>query len=292
VYAAQSATPTPQPESSDQPGLQQADLSTVSGNIQRPNGMFWHEGLLYVSCTGDWTLYRINPDTGDTLAYIYGVKNANMLYVETEDELASLWIPDFQSNSLVQVDRGGITPIATIETPWGIAPIDAERFAITSTGSNSVKIVTRDGAITDFVTGLRSPTGVAVENSMIYIANSGSARRAIEWVALTDEGDSAESDPPQPLVTGIQNVTNLVVGPDGMLYIAYALGTRGVVGRVDQHQCREQGGCSSRDVEIVLYTELAAPLAGLTITDDMQLFVHTIYSPDIYSVQLADPAAR
>jgi hypothetical protein len=95
------------------------------------------------------------------------------------------------------------------------------------------------------------------------------------------------------LVSGLQNTTGLVLGPDGYLYFAYALGTRGVVGRVDPDVCRERGGCSNTDVEIVVFTELAAPLAGLTISPDMRLFVHTMFSPDIYWVQLstaADPA--
>jgi hypothetical protein len=71
-----------------------------------------------------------------------------------------------------------------------------------------------------------------------------------------------------------------------MLYFAYALGTRGVVGRVDPEFCMENGGCSNDQVEVVLFTELAAPLAGLTFSDDMRLFVHTIYRPEIYWVQI------
>ncbi len=73
---------------------------------------------------------------------------------------------------------------------------------------------------------------------------------------------------------------------DGLLYFSYSLGTRGVVGRVNPATCRENGGCSSEQVEIVVYSELAAPLSGLTISPDMELFIHSIFSPEIYWVDL------
>jgi hypothetical protein len=82
-----------------------------------------------------------------------------------------------------------------------------------------------------------------------------------------------------------------VLGPDGYLYFAYSLGTRGVIGRVDPEVCRENNGCNIDRVEIVLYTELAAPLAGLAISPDMRLYVHTIFRPEIYWVQLKDSTA-
>jgi hypothetical protein len=84
----------------------------------------------------------------------------------------------------------------------------------------------------------------------------------------------------------VQNVTGLALGNDGLLYFAYSLGTRGVVGRVDANACAEAGGCENADVEIVVFTELAAPLAGLTISPDNRLYVHTMFQPEIYWVQL------
>jgi hypothetical protein len=83
-------------------------------------------------------------------------------------------------------------------------------------------------------------------------------------------------------VSGLQNTTGLQLASDGYLYFAYSLGTRGIVGRVDPLVCMENGGCTNEQVEIVVYTELQAPLAGLTITPDMRLFVHTMFSPDLY----------
>lgn len=91
---------------------------------------------------------------------------------------------------------------------------------------------------------------------------------------------------PQSLVAGLQNVSNLVLGPDGYLYFTYALGSRGMVGRVWPEDCQD-GGCSNKQVEIVVSTEMEAPLAGLTILPDLSMYLHTIYRPEIYQVDLA-----
>ena len=34
----------------------QDDLELLVGNVQRPNGITWHDGELYTVCNGDWTL--------------------------------------------------------------------------------------------------------------------------------------------------------------------------------------------------------------------------------------------
>jgi hypothetical protein len=119
------------------------------------------------------------------------------------------------------------------------------------------------------------------------------ARGAIEWYdtpssANLETPEAASDDTNHVLVSGLQNATGLALAGDGYLYFAYSLGTRGVVGRVDPEMCRENGGCTHDQVEIVVLTELAAPLAGLTISPEMRLYIHTMFSPDIYWVQLDD----
>jgi hypothetical protein len=268
----------------------QADLAILTGNVQRPNGIVWHNNKLYTSCTGDFTIYEIDDSTAATRTYIWGVRNAHTLYAETTDlgEL-NLWAPDFQSNELVRIDRNGVAPIlSNLNGPWGIAYLNENEFLITGLRSNNLMIVTRDGESREIVTDLRSPTGVATDENSVYVANTGSARRAIEWIDKADippDGDS-EPVPVRPLVSGLQNTTGLVLAADGYLYFAYSLGTRGVIGRIDPELCKQNEGCTNAEVEIVVYTELAAPLAGLSISPDMRLFVHTMFSPDIYWVQL------
>jgi hypothetical protein len=209
------------------------------------------------------------------------------LYAEdAEDGELVLWIPDFQSNVLTRVTRQGVETISgEFAGPWGISYLDDESFLITNLLGNTLERVTRDGERTVVVDDLAAPTGVTHDDRYVYVANNGSTRRAIEWYPLDGAGEGTGEDSPA-LVTGIQNTTGLVLGSDGKLYFAYSLGTRGVVGRVDPEVCRLNGGCTNDQVEVVLYTELAAPLAGLTLSPDMKLYVHTMFSPDIYWVQI------
>jgi len=270
----------------------QADLSILSGNVQRPNAIFWHNQQVYAACNGDWTIYEIDAETGATVTYLWGVKNAHTLHVEDDDNGdLNIWVPDFQANALVHIYQRSINTIAEeLEGPWGIAPYK-EGFLITNLLAGEVVYSSRTGEIRQAAQGFRYPAGIAVDEDIVYIANNGSARRAIEWFgtdAIADGAllDASEEGAVTSLISGLQNPTGLVLGTDGYLYFAYSLGTRWVIGRIDPEMCREKGGCENSEVEIVVYTDLAAPLAGLALSPDGKLYTHTIFSPDIYYVDM------
>jgi hypothetical protein len=266
----------------------QTDLSVLTGNVQRPNGILWFDDFLFTACTGDWTLYRIDDESGQTITYSYGVRSAHTLHIEDDGSGTELWIPDYDLDMIVRINRqSSPVPVAEdIPNPWGIAYLDEESFLVTSISENSILRVGRDGTSETLLDGFRSPTGIVVTDDVVFVVNNGSSRRSIEWIDKA-ELVANEAPQPQPLLSGVQNDTNLVLGSDGYLYFTYALGTRGLVGRVDPTVCMENGGCSNDEFQIVIYTELAAPLAGLTISDDMRLFIHTIYRPEIYWVDLS-----
>jgi hypothetical protein len=191
----------------------QADLTILTGNVQRPNGLAWFDGKLYVSCSGDWTVYEIDSASGTTSQYIYGVKNSNTIYAATSaDNRLNLWMPDFMSNSLVLIENGvSRNVVENLEGPWGIARWSDDTFLVTNLKGNTIVAVHPDGQFQEWLSGLRSPTGVAVDGNYVYVANTGSARRAIEWIdasniAVSGVGVSAK-DAVQPLVSGLQNTT-------------------------------------------------------------------------------------
>lgn len=268
--------------------LTQADLNVLTGNVQRPNGITWYDGNLYTVCTGDGTIYEINDTSGATITYIWGINNAHTLFAE-EDENGrlQLWIPDFGANTLALITRSGVrTVVEDLRGPWGIAPIEND-FLITNLLGNTLIRVDRDGVVTTLLEGLAAPTGVAVDEDFVYVANTGSTRRAIEFYARADlDAGSIRAEDNHLLVTGLQNVTGLQIGADGYLYFAYAIGTRGVVGRVDPSVCRAAGGCGNDQVEVVIFSELETPIAGLTLTPDMRIYLHTMFEPQIYWAQL------
>jgi hypothetical protein len=306
----QGATPTPAPTKTPTPSagattpqaeatepaisaapfepLRQADLQVLTANVQRPNGLAYFKNYLYTACSGDGTVYEINSETGETRTYIWGVSNAHSLFVEEVDGALQMWAPDYGEDRLELVTRQGVVPITTepLQGPWGIVAEEDQHFLVSSLLGNHINRISRDGDVTLALDGLAAPAGLVLDGDLLYVANNGSTRRAVEWYDLSTEGDGG------PLVSGLQNSTGLQLGADGMLYIAYALGTRGLVGRVDPVMCREAGGCTNDQVEVVLYTDLETPLAGLTVTPDGRLFVHTMFNPALYWVQLPNwPAA-
>lgn len=273
------------PDTTITESFDQDDLNILVGNVQRPNGIVWHNGNLYTACNGDWTLYQIDDTTGATETFIFGVQDVHSMLIEESEDGFDIWAPDFATSQLTRIGENRGTPESISEDingPWGITSFDEDTFLVTSLRDNSIVQIDREGEVSTYLEGLRSPAGITTDNDYVYVVNNGSARRAIEWFKK-----DAEEPETQSLVSGLQNASNLVLAPDDFLYFTYALGTRGVVGRVNPEECRD-GGCTNEDVEIVLFTELPAPLAGLAFSDDMRLFVHTIYRPEIYWVALYD----
>lgn len=289
-------------EASEVPQLQelprsytQEDLSVLVGNVQRPNGIVYFDDFLFTACNGDWTMYRIDAVSGETITFVFGIRNAHQMIAEETELGFNVWIPDFDTDQFMRIDQSQSAPSLitseNLDGPWGIANLNEEQFLISNLRADNLVLVDLQGNSNVVMDGLRAPAGLIVDGDYAYLANNSSARRAIEWFAIEDldmddEGNiQVVSDVTQPLVSGLQNPSSLVLADDGYLYFSYALGTRGVVGRVNPEECRD-GGCTNEQVEIVLFTELTAPLAGLTITPDMRLFVHTIYRPEIYWTQL------
>lgn len=285
-------------DSSAQEALfEQDDLKILYGNVQRPNGMTWHNDKLYVACSGDWTIYEINIEQGTTKTYIFGVQNANSLYAETDSEgITQLWVPDFVTNELLNIHPRRV-PTAIVERglsgSWGIAYQDEDRFLISNLLADTIISVSRFGEVETLVQRLRSPTGLVLDGGALYVANTGSVRRSIEWytfrqIAAQEEPLIATEVENSLLVGGLQNVTGLTLSEDGWLYMAYSEGEIGVIGRVDPHYCRDKGGCQSDEVEVVVQTTLTAPLAGLTLAPDGRLYFHSLYKPEIYWLQLPE----
>ena len=276
-------TPTPASEP-DAPAptlpLLQVDLTLLVGNVQRPNGLVYYDGSLFTVCSGDWTVYKVDAETGESISFVFGVRNGSNLIAESSETGFDLYVPDFDSGTLWQLDERRLSPVALatgLDAPWGVARLDDERLLVSDTIANTVFAADADGATTPLVEGLRAPTGIVLDGDRLYIANGGSARRGIEVYDLATETLA-------PLVTGLQTTSNIALGSDGYLYFAYALGTRGVVGRVDPARCLDEA-CGNEDVEPVVFSDVAAPLA-ITLSDDMRLFLHSRYKPEIYWAQL------
>jgi hypothetical protein len=269
----------------------QDDLSVLVGNVQRPNGIVWFEDVLITACNGDYTLYQIDAKTGETITLVFGIQNAHTMFAEATANGYNVWIPDFETNKIMRIDQRRNSPreIASdnLDGPWGIAYLNENDFLVTNIRAGNIVSVNREGESRVVLDGLRAPAGLVIHDNTAFVVNNGSARRAIEWFELDALSSSQTvSDITKPLVSGLQNASGLVLGADGYLYFTYALGTRGVVGRIKPSDCQKEGGCTNEEIEIVVYTDLQAPLAGLSISSDMRLFFHTIFRPELYWVDV------
>ncbi len=273
----------PQPSVLENPFLQ-SDLELIVANVQRPNGIVWFDDSLFTVCNGDWTIYKIDDRSGDTITFVFGVRNGNSIIAEATEAGFDLWVPDPDTGTLWKVDQQRAAPasIATdLAAPWGIARLSEDSFLLTDTRSNAIIALPTAGERKTVHSELRAPTGIVRHGDRVYFANGGSARRGIEYFELGDDGTYSAV---QPLVSGLQNTTNIVMGADGYLYFSYALGTRGVVGRIEPTRCLERG-CSNQDVEMVVFSDIPAPLA-ITLSADLRLFLHSRFRPEVYWVQL------
>lgn len=277
-----SATAAPTPLTAD-------DLSTFSPPLQRPNGMTSVGGQLFVSCSGDGTIYLIDAETGEAASYVYGVANAHTLYAESVGDALHLWVPDYDAGNVKHYTEAGVETLANgLEGPWGIARLSDEAFLVTGQRGDALSLVRRDGEHEVVLEGLDEPTDLVVDASagLVYVANGSGDDRAVEWYSLDDLRDGEPAPEGGRLVEGLDSPTDIHAAEDGYLYVAYADGDEGLVGRVDAAACHERGGCAAEDVTVVIESGLPAPLAGLTTSPSGRLYLHTAYGEEIYWVQM------
>lgn len=266
----------------------QADLREFTGNVSRPNGMVWLNDEIFVVCAGDQTVYKLYGTSGATDTYIYGVMDAHTIYAEQQANGAvDLWVPDYKAGSLLRVTPTDVEVIASdMFGPWGIVFLTRTTFLVSNRLNGMVELVTRSGERVPYLEGLALPTGLAHDTRFLYVANSGDPDRAVEWYPLQMTPDD-QTVGEHTLISGLDRVMSIQVGPDGYLYFAYEKDELGVIGRIDPEQCRTNGGCTAEEVEPVVLTEMPAPLAGLTFAPDGRLFFHERYGTSLYWVPVS-----
>jgi hypothetical protein len=199
---AESETATPVREWGQLRQYTQSDLNILVGNVQRPNGLVWLDNNIYAVCSGDFTMYAIDTETARTVTFVSGIRNANVILPEKTEAGFNLWIPDFDTNHLLRANHlQGLPAIVVNENldgPWGVALLDDTHFLITNALADNVVLADRDGASTVIIENLRYPTGITVDGNYGYVANRGSARRAIEWFNIDDIDPETPTDQMTP----------------------------------------------------------------------------------------------
>ena len=107
-------------------------------------------------------------------------------------------------------------------------------------------------------------------------------RRGIEFFELADDGSQSEI---KPLCIRASKHDKHRHGRRWLSFFFLRPGhARRGWPALSRRQCHESG-CSNQDVEMVVFSDIPAPLA-IALSDDLRLFLHSRYRPEIYWVQL------
>ena len=150
------AAATPSPAESPRLPFLQSDLTLLMGNVQRPNGLVYFDGSLFTICSGDWTIYKVDAETGDSISFVFGVQNGNSLIAESTEAGFDLFVPDPDSGALWQLDQRRQAPVKVAEelaAPWGITRLGDDVLLVSDTRANAVFAINGDGEQTKLVEG-------------------------------------------------------------------------------------------------------------------------------------------
>ena len=129
--------------------------------MQRPT-LVWFEDTLYTVCNGDWTIYKIDDRSGETVTLVFGVRNGNSLIAESTEAGFDLWVPDPDTGMLWKVDQRRAAPVSIsseLPAPWGITRLNDDGFLVTDTGANAIYSLSVAGKQETIHSELRAPTG-------------------------------------------------------------------------------------------------------------------------------------
>ena len=167
--------------------------------MQRPNGIAWFNNKLYTACTGDGTVYEIDDTTGaDARLHL---RHSRMRKRSTSKQDAqnnlTLWVPDYQANTLTKVTRSGVETVArNLHGPWGIAYVDEQHFLLTNLLEQYASTCSAAmGTIRFCWKTWRRRWGLFMMIETLYVANYGSTRRSIEWYRFDAVLNGADQTP-------------------------------------------------------------------------------------------------
>ena len=202
-----------------------APLKPFVRDILNPTGLaFDPDGFLYVSSRADGSIYRVAPN-GSVSTYAEGMGIATGIAFDSE---GSLFVGD-RSGTIFKIARGAshadreIFVFATLEPSIAAYHLAFNSAGVlfvtgpTTSSSQAIFAIERDGRTTTWFSGLGRPQGLAFDiDDNLYVAASLQGQRGI--IRITPDRQTSMA------VSG-QNLVGLAFLEDG----ACALATRGAV---------------------------------------------------------------
>ena len=186
-------------------------------SLMNPSGLALNRaGDLFVSCRNDGTVHRVTPD-GRTEEWIEGMGVATGLVFDLDE---NLYVGD-RSGTIFKISPSReIFVFATLEPSVAAYHLafhpDGELYATGPTTSSSDRVyrISKNGEVTTFFRGLGRPQGLAFDkDENLYVAASYGGRRGI--VRITSQGRGE-------LVLAGSQIVGMALLPTGRAMIATA----------------------------------------------------------------------
>ncbi len=118
-------------------------FGTAPGAFQRPSGLCWHDGVLYVADAMGARIQRFS-DSGEFLGVLETVE-LDLPYDLCLGPAANLWLVEYGAGRITGVRRDGSllarygragSGFGELATPWALAWVDDERLMVADTGNH------------------------------------------------------------------------------------------------------------------------------------------------------------
>ena len=198
-------------------------VSTGSVQLSAPRGLAIDaSGNLFVADSGNNEVREITP-AGSVITVAANLKNPLAVAVDAQ---GSIYIADSGNNRIVKVSSSGASStFAQITQPQAVA-VDLSGNVLVADASQIWK-VSAAGVVSTVLTGLHSPSGIAVaSDGSLLIADTG-ANEILQWTAagvlnvIAGTGSAGFSGDGGPALSAQLNApSGIGIGPNGALWIA------------------------------------------------------------------------
>jgi sugar lactone lactonase YvrE len=192
-----------------------AQLSTALDNLA-----IAPDGTVYVSNMADNAIQAVNPETG-AVRTLTGGKLAVPGGIKLDGD--TLWVPDVFAFRKVNTATGAVQDVkrmqaSDLEYPFAIG-LSAKKIALASWFTGTVQVIDRATMATDtMLHGFKAPyDALPLDDGSLLVAEIATGN----IVALSGAGYETR----KVLSSGLAGPVQMVLGPDGALYVTEAAGT-------------------------------------------------------------------
>jgi len=230
--------------------LNPKNIEVFAEGFNKPHGLGYLDGFIYLSSEGEKTLYRVNIRSKGREIIINNVNFPHDMIIDQGEVITPL----FYQNQLVNINEGEVREIASgFDGPNGIVEFE-NGWLVSDYNSGSIYKVEQNGAKSLYVAGLSGPAGMVVDlKGNIYVANYLSSAKSI--VKITNQKRV------ETIATQLEKSESLLIDSKDNILIGHEKEGKGAISKLTP----------DGKLSLVLQTQLETPIVG-PITDGVYLY--------------------